>query len=113
MLSLFSPSVSRYSKTNSTEWSKCNEIGSTQYYWYYEALQISDSINDVGGFAWKITMCLLTAWVLVALCMWKGIQTTGKVRNSRRGVKTTLRLKYCKDATHHCWMRTSGKYWYV
>lgn len=54
----------------------------------------------MGGFTWKIIMCLLTAWVLVALCMWKGIQTTGKVRNLR-SVKITLRLKYYKDMTHH------------
>lgn len=62
-----------------TEHLKCHEIGSTQYYWYYEALQISDDISDHSGFAWKLSLCLLAAWTLVALCMWKGIQTTGKV----------------------------------
>lgn len=64
---------------------KCKEIGSTQYYWYYEALQISDSIDDGSGFAWKISLCLMSAWVVVALCMLRGIQTTGKVRNKIQG----------------------------
>jgi len=58
---------------------KCKEIGATQYYWYYEALQIADSIDDHSGFAWKISLCLLLAWIVVALCMLRGIQTTGKV----------------------------------
>jgi len=73
------PWESCHSAVNSTDWVKCKEMGSTQYYWYYEALNIGSDINDRSGFTWKITLCLLLAWVLVIICMWKGIQTTGKV----------------------------------
>ena len=58
---------------------KCQEIGSTQYFWYYKALEIGDSIDDHSGINWKICLCLLAAWIITALCMIKGIQTTGKV----------------------------------
>jgi len=58
---------------------KCQEIGSTQYFWYYKALEIGDSIDDHSGINWKICLCLLLAWTVTSLCMIRGIQTTGKV----------------------------------
>uniref|UniRef100_A0A3B1KJS2 Uncharacterized protein n=1 Tax=Astyanax mexicanus TaxID=7994 RepID=A0A3B1KJS2_ASTMX len=51
----------------------------TTYYWYREALDISDSISESGGLNWKMTLCLLGAWIIVCLSMMKGIQTSGKV----------------------------------
>ena len=82
--------------TDPAEFLNCEKIGSTEYYWYHEALQISENISDTSGFAWKITMCLLLAWVLVALCMWKGIQTTGKVNRSKPERKV-LETYICED----------------
>uniref|UniRef100_A0A7N4P4E5 Transporter n=1 Tax=Sarcophilus harrisii TaxID=9305 RepID=A0A7N4P4E5_SARHA len=62
---------------------ECDKSSATIYYWYREALNISDSISESGGLNWKMTLCLLSAWVLVCLAMIKGIQSSGKVQISR------------------------------
>ncbi|XP_061679788.1 sodium-dependent neutral amino acid transporter B(0)AT2 [Syngnathoides biaculeatus] len=58
---------------------ECEKSSATTYYWYREALDISDSISDSGGLNWKMTLCLLAAWSMVCLAMIKGIQSSGKV----------------------------------
>ncbi|XP_049323298.1 sodium-dependent neutral amino acid transporter B(0)AT2-like [Astyanax mexicanus] len=58
---------------------ECEKSSATTYYWYREALDISDSISESGGLNWKMTLCLLGAWIIVCLSMMKGIQTSGKV----------------------------------
>uniref|UniRef100_A0A3B1JRJ0 Solute carrier family 6 member 15 n=1 Tax=Astyanax mexicanus TaxID=7994 RepID=A0A3B1JRJ0_ASTMX len=64
--------------TNATEL-KLHPSSATTYYWYREALDISNSISESGGLNWKMTLCLLGAWIIVCLSMMKGIQTSGKV----------------------------------
>lgn len=59
---------------------ECEKSSATTYYWYREALDISNSISEGGGLNWKMTLCLLAAWTLVCLAMIKGIQSSGKVR---------------------------------
>ncbi|KAG7333306.1 hypothetical protein KOW79_003441 [Hemibagrus wyckioides] len=58
---------------------ECEKSSATTYYWYREALDISDSISESGGLNWKMTLCLLAAWSMVCLAMIKGIQSSGKV----------------------------------
>ncbi|XP_069019134.1 sodium-dependent neutral amino acid transporter B(0)AT2 [Embiotoca jacksoni] len=58
---------------------ECEKSSATTYYWYREALNISDSISEGGGLNWKMTLCLLAAWSMVCLAMIKGIQSSGKV----------------------------------
>ncbi|KAG7454353.1 hypothetical protein MATL_G00258800 [Megalops atlanticus] len=58
---------------------ECEKSSATTFYWYREALDISDSISESGGLNWKMTVCLLAAWTLVCLAMIKGIQSSGKV----------------------------------
>lgn len=60
---------------------ECEKSSATTYYWYREALDISDSISESGGLNWKMTLCLLAAWSMVCLAMIKGIQSSGKVRD--------------------------------
>ena len=43
-------------------------------------LQISSGLYETGKLNWKLTGCLILAWLLVYFCIWKGIRTTGKVR---------------------------------
>uniref|UniRef100_A0ABI7X6I5 Transporter n=1 Tax=Felis catus TaxID=9685 RepID=A0ABI7X6I5_FELCA len=58
---------------------ECEKSSATTYYWYREALNISSSISESGGLNWKMTVCLLAAWVVVCLAMIKGIQSSGKL----------------------------------
>ncbi|XP_037704009.1 sodium-dependent neutral amino acid transporter B(0)AT2 [Choloepus didactylus] len=58
---------------------ECEKTSATTYYWYREALNISNSISESGGLNWKMTVSLLAAWVMVCLAMIKGIQSSGKV----------------------------------
>ena len=57
---------------------ECEKSSATTYYWYREALNISNSISEGGGLNWKMTVCLLVAWSIVCLAMIKGIQSSGK-----------------------------------
>ncbi|XP_020492857.1 sodium-dependent neutral amino acid transporter B(0)AT2 [Labrus bergylta] len=66
-------------KTNTYVVPECEKSSATTYYWYREALNISDSISEGGGLNWKMTVCLLAAWSMVCLAMIKGIQSSGKV----------------------------------
>uniref|UniRef100_A0A8C5QJD7 Transporter n=1 Tax=Leptobrachium leishanense TaxID=445787 RepID=A0A8C5QJD7_9ANUR len=65
--------------TNTFVEPECEKSSATTYYWYREALNISNSISEGGGLNWKMTLCLLAAWILVCLAMIKGIQSSGKV----------------------------------
>ncbi|XP_054632001.1 sodium-dependent neutral amino acid transporter B(0)AT2 isoform X2 [Dunckerocampus dactyliophorus] len=58
---------------------ECEKSSATTFYWYREALDISNSISESGGLNWKMTLCLLAAWSMVCLAMIKGIQSSGKV----------------------------------
>ncbi|XP_068595999.1 sodium-dependent neutral amino acid transporter B(0)AT2 [Brachionichthys hirsutus] len=58
---------------------ECEKSSATTYFWYRSALNISDSISEGGGLNWKMTLCLLAAWLMVCLAMIKGIQSSGKV----------------------------------
>ncbi|MEQ2175253.1 hypothetical protein GOODEAATRI_016270, partial [Goodea atripinnis] len=58
---------------------ECEKSSATTYYWYREALDITNNISEGGGLNWKMTVCLLAAWSMVCLAMIKGIQSSGKV----------------------------------
>uniref|UniRef100_G1P8M3 Transporter n=1 Tax=Myotis lucifugus TaxID=59463 RepID=G1P8M3_MYOLU len=58
---------------------ECEKSSATTYFWYREALDISNSISESGGLNWKMTLCLLVAWTIVGMAVIKGIQSSGKV----------------------------------
>ncbi|XP_072125429.1 sodium-dependent neutral amino acid transporter B(0)AT2 [Mobula birostris] len=58
---------------------ECEKSSATTYFWYREALDISDSISESEGLNWKMSICLFIAWFMVCLAMIKGIQSSGKV----------------------------------
>jgi solute carrier family 6 amino acid/orphan transporter-like 15/16/17/18/20 len=58
---------------------ECEKSSATTYFWYREALDISNSISESGGLNWKMTLCLLVAWSIVGMAVVKGIQSSGKV----------------------------------
>eukprot|EP00112_Aurelia_sp_Birch-Aquarium-sp1_P025501 Seg850.3 transcript_id=Seg850.3/GoldUCD/mRNA.D3Y31 product="Sodium- and chloride-dependent GABA transporter 1" protein_id=Seg850.3/GoldUCD/D3Y31 len=42
-------------------------------------LELTDGIGNSGGVKWQLALTLLAAWILVYFCMWKGVQSSGKV----------------------------------
>jgi solute carrier family 6 amino acid/orphan transporter-like 15/16/17/18/20 len=58
---------------------------------------ISEDINSPQAFNWKIALALVVAWVLVYMCMIKGIASSGKVKCMRCSVeKCVLCTKFEK-----------------
>uniref|UniRef100_A0A673C651 Transporter n=1 Tax=Sphaeramia orbicularis TaxID=375764 RepID=A0A673C651_9TELE len=58
---------------------ECEKSSPTSYFWYREALDITDSIDETGSFNPYIVCCLLAAWTIVCLGMFKGIKSSVKV----------------------------------
>ena len=42
-------------------------------------LAISEGIDEIGPAKWDLALCLLLAWIVVYLCICKGIRSSGKV----------------------------------
>ncbi|KAG7226356.1 hypothetical protein INR49_013767 [Caranx melampygus] len=58
---------------------ECEKSSPTSYFWYRKALDITDSIDDMGSFNPYMICCLLAAWTIVCLGMFKGIKSSVKV----------------------------------
>ncbi|CAG7720271.1 unnamed protein product [Allacma fusca] len=63
---------------NTTE-PECEKSSETAYYWYRQALDISEDIESPNGIKWWMCLCLLLAWIVVYLIIQRGIQSSGKV----------------------------------
>lgn len=48
-------------------------------YLKFEVLNESDGIENMGPIQWKLALCLLAAWIIIFLCLIKGIKSSGKV----------------------------------
>ncbi|XP_041483586.1 sodium- and chloride-dependent betaine transporter-like isoform X1 [Lytechinus variegatus] len=53
----------------------------TVEFWNRKVLQIhrSEGIHDVVGVSWQLFLCLTLAWLLIYLCICKGVKSSGKV----------------------------------
>ncbi|KAJ8045966.1 Creatine transporter [Holothuria leucospilota] len=58
-----------------------DRVSSTVEFWERKILQIhlSTGIDDLGGINWQLMLCLMGSWVLVYLCICKGVKSSGKV----------------------------------
>ncbi|XP_061665316.1 sodium-dependent neutral amino acid transporter B(0)AT2-like [Syngnathoides biaculeatus] len=58
---------------------ECRANSTTSHFWYRQALDVSESIDDTASFNPYIVGCLLAAWAIVCLGMFKGIKSSVKV----------------------------------
>ncbi|KAF7653759.1 hypothetical protein LDENG_00078770 [Lucifuga dentata] len=58
---------------------ECEDSSPTSYFWYRKALDVTESIDELGSFNPYMICCLLAAWTIVCLGMFKGIKTSVKV----------------------------------
>ncbi|CAB4005935.1 sodium-dependent neutral amino acid transporter B(0)AT1-like isoform X2 [Paramuricea clavata] len=72
------------SKLNQTQFeinnfADCCVIDPQQWYFYTKALEVSTDIEDYSnGLNWKLVGCFILAWIIVYICVIKGIKSTGK-----------------------------------
>ncbi|XP_035217234.1 sodium-dependent proline transporter-like isoform X2 [Stegodyphus dumicola] len=48
-------------------------------YFVHYVLGESSGIEETGGVRWTLALCLVLAWIIVFLCLSKGVQSSGKV----------------------------------
>ncbi|RUS85457.1 hypothetical protein EGW08_006790, partial [Elysia chlorotica] len=58
-----------------------NVTTSAELFFYQEVIKRSEGLEpeNMGEPLWKLTLCLLLAWVVVVICLIKGIKSSGKV----------------------------------
>lgn len=56
----------------------------------------SEGLHDPGPVRWPLALCLLAAWIVIFLCMLKGIRSSGKVN-----LHNVVIVGSHKTHTHH------------
>ena len=56
----------------------CKNI-SSNFFYYTSVTLASDDLGNLGQFNWKLFLCILGSWVLLYLCTFRGIKSSGKV----------------------------------
>ena len=69
--------------SNGTVLEECAKSSETAYFWYRTTLDAAPNMDDNGGFKWWIVLCLMLSWTIVFFIVMKGIQSSGKVRQSQ------------------------------
>lgn len=54
-------------------------ISPEEEYFNGHVLKLSDGIEHPGEIRFELAICLLVAWILVYVCVWKGVKSVGKV----------------------------------
>ncbi|XP_021339911.1 sodium- and chloride-dependent glycine transporter 2-like, partial [Mizuhopecten yessoensis] len=54
-------------------------VTSGEEFWQRGVLELSSGIEDLGGIPWHLCVSLLAAWVILFLCLARGIHSSGKV----------------------------------
>ncbi|XP_029653870.1 sodium- and chloride-dependent glycine transporter 1 [Octopus sinensis] len=65
--------------TNDDILSNVTKVSPSEEFWQLKVLEITDGIEDLGIIRWELLLCLLLAWVVVFLCLCKGIKSSGRV----------------------------------
>lgn len=52
---------------------------SSKYFYYATATMVSPSIGEIGQFNWKLWIAIMGSWVIIYICVFNGIKSSGKV----------------------------------
>ena len=76
----------------------------------HNVLHRSSGIGELGGFRWELAATLAVAWLLVFLCLAKGIKTSGKVIGYTFGGKLLGHVIFSAALHAHAGM---GCFWHL
>ncbi|XP_042277230.1 sodium- and chloride-dependent GABA transporter ine isoform X2 [Thunnus albacares] len=58
----------------------------SQQFFDHKLLEKSGGIEEAGGLRWELFGYLIFAWVIVYLCIFKGVKSTGKLPGAKKGI---------------------------
>lgn len=58
---------------------ECHSSSTVSYFWYRRTLNITADIGDSGSMQWHLLLSLVASWVVLYLCVIRGIESMGKV----------------------------------
>lgn len=64
---------------NTTTNGSLKAVSTSELYWKHCVLRQSSGIEETGEVLWDLALCLLLAWIIVFVCLAKGVKSTGKV----------------------------------
>lgn len=67
------------STINGTSILSANATRPSQEFWENYVLGRSEGMHEMGPIRWQLCLCLLLAWIVVFLCIIKGVKSSGKV----------------------------------
>lgn len=70
---------SRFSARNNSNQCHCQRLNFILFLFSREILEISDNIGDVGSIVWPLFWANVLVWLVIYLCIMKGVKTVGKV----------------------------------
>ena len=59
---------------------ECANSNSVLYFFFRETLNVSETMDETTTWNWKITLCYIAAWIVIYVCVIRGIRSSGKVR---------------------------------
>lgn len=65
--------------SDANETSDVRHMTAAEEFWQFNVLELSSGIHRLGHIRWQLLVCLFCAWLLVFLCLCKGIKSSGKV----------------------------------
>ncbi|XP_077994606.1 sodium- and chloride-dependent GABA transporter 2-like isoform X1 [Glandiceps talaboti] len=65
--------------TNSTYNFTGEPVASVVEFWERKTLRLSDGLHEMGTVNWEMALSLFGVWILVYLCVFKGVRSTGRV----------------------------------
>ncbi|XP_022521552.2 sodium- and chloride-dependent GABA transporter ine [Astyanax mexicanus] len=70
-----------WNRPNCTDYATNSSSTSTasQQFFNYRVLERTTGVEETGTLRWELFLLLLLAWILVYLCIFKGVKSTGKV----------------------------------
>ncbi|XP_074621887.1 sodium- and chloride-dependent creatine transporter 1-like isoform X1 [Acropora palmata] len=54
-------------------------VSASQEYLERRVLRLTNGLDEPGKVNWDLALCLLLAWIICYLCVWKGVKSTGRV----------------------------------
>nr|KAG5712675.1 hypothetical protein BaRGS_029730 [Batillaria attramentaria] len=78
-LELLNPTASTTALEGYAGASVGNPKSAAEEFWQYHVLRKSDGLHDLGPLQLHNALCLLAAWLLVFLCLIRGVKSLGKV----------------------------------